>query len=62
MADGADVQAMDTLFPHHVGHYVGLAVHDAPGHPRSDVLKKGHCITIEPYVEITFRWMTDSFC
>jgi len=45
---------MDTLFPHHVGHYVGLAVHDAPGHPRSDVLKKGHCITIEPYVELYF--------
>ena len=40
--------AMDSLFPHHVGHYVGLAVHDAPGYPRTGLLKQGHCITIEP--------------
>lgn len=44
--------AMDTLFPHHVGHYIGLDVHDVPGYPRSEVLKEGHCITIEPGVYV----------
>ncbi|PNS14931.1 hypothetical protein CAC42_2160 [Sphaceloma murrayae] len=50
--------AMDTLFPHHVGHYIGLDVHDAPGHPRTDHLQEGHCITIEPgvYVPNDDRW------
>lgn len=40
--------AMDRLFPHHVGHYIGLDVHDIPGYPRNVPLKEGHCITIEP--------------
>ncbi|KAK4187188.1 putative peptidase [Podospora australis] len=44
--------AMDTLFPHHVGHYVGLDVHDVPGYGRSVALKKGHCVTIEPGVYV----------
>lgn len=39
---------MDVLFPHHVGHYIGLDVHDAPGYPRTDALKEGHCVTMEP--------------
>ncbi|KAI0601112.1 peptidase M24, structural domain-containing protein [Biscogniauxia sp. FL1348] len=43
---------MDVLFPHHVGHYVGLDVHDVPGYPRNVVLKEGHCITIEPGVYV----------
>lgn len=41
---------MNILFPHHVGHYIGLDVHDCPGYPRSYVLKAGQCITVEPYV------------
>lgn len=47
---GGDV--MGTLFPHHVGHYVGLDVHDVPGYPRSVPLKAGHCVTIEPGVYV----------
>ncbi|PSK33626.1 hypothetical protein B9Z65_7513 [Elsinoe australis] len=49
---------MDVLFPHHVGHYIGLDVHDAPGYPRTDALKEGHCITMEPgvYVPNDDRW------
>lgn len=50
--------AIDTLFPHHVGHYIGLDVHDTPGYSRSKLLKEGHCITIEPgiYVSNDERW------
>jgi len=43
---------MGVLFPHHVGHYVGLDVHDVPGYPRSVPLKKGHCVTVEPGVYV----------
>ena len=38
-ADAA--QALETLFPHHVGHYVGLDVHDSPGYPRTGELRAG---------------------
>lgn len=50
--------AMEVLFPHHVGHYIGLDVHDCPGYPRSVPLKAGHCIAIEPgiYVPDDERW------
>ncbi|KAK7223472.1 hypothetical protein V2G26_011475 [Clonostachys chloroleuca] len=46
------------LFPHHVGHYIGLDVHDCPGYSRREVLKPGHCVTIEPgvYVPNDDRW------
>ncbi|KAL1837010.1 hypothetical protein VTJ49DRAFT_4395 [Mycothermus thermophilus] len=47
---GDDV--MSTLFPHHVGHYVGLDVHDVPGYPRSVPLRAGHVVTIEPGVYV----------
>ena len=57
---GFDVSgdAMDVLFPHHVGHYIGLDVHDAPGYPRTERLRKNQCITIEPgvYVPNEERW------
>ncbi|KAK3059993.1 hypothetical protein LTS18_009582 [Coniosporium uncinatum] len=47
-----------TLFPHHLGHYVGLDVHDSPGQSRKAPLKTGQCITIEPgiYVPNEERW------
>lgn len=50
--------AMDILFPHHVGHFIGLDVHDAPGYPRIGRLEQGNCITIEPgvYVPDDARW------
>ncbi|KAI0178685.1 aminopeptidase-like protein [Hypoxylon sp. FL1284] len=50
--------AMNALFPHHVGHYVGLDVHDVPGYPRDVVLRAGHCVTVEPgvYVPDDDRW------
>lgn len=43
-------QAINTLFPHHLGHYIGLDVHDCPGYSRGYNLKAGQCITIEPQV------------
>ncbi|KAK6082983.1 metallopeptidase family M24 [Seiridium cupressi] len=50
--------AMNVLFPHHVGHYVGLDVHDVPGYSRGITLQEGHCITVEPgiYVPDDERW------
>jgi len=50
--------AIETLFPHHLSHYIGLDVHDTPGYSRKTVLREGHCITIEPgiYVPDDERW------
>ncbi|KAG5917881.1 hypothetical protein E4U42_007085 [Claviceps africana] len=57
---GFDVSAsnIDQLFPHHVGHYIGLDVHDCPGYSRRERLRRGHCVTIEPgvYVPRHDRW------
>ena len=47
-------QALNVLFPHHLGHYVGLDVHDCPGYSRGYDLKAGQCITIEPFVPSPF--------
>ncbi|KAF2744605.1 metallopeptidase [Sporormia fimetaria CBS 119925] len=50
--------AMDILFPHHVGHYIGLDVHDSPGLSRDRRFEKGMCVTVEPgiYVPDDERW------
>lgn len=49
---GFDKSRMSQLFPHHVGHYVGLDVHDCSSVSRSEKLRKGHCLTIEPGVYV----------
>ena len=43
---------LETLFPHHLGHYIGLDVHDAPGYPRTDRFRENQCVTIEPGVYV----------
>ncbi|KAL8781022.1 MAG: hypothetical protein Q9213_006199 [Squamulea squamosa] len=50
--------ALATLFPHHLGHYIGLDVHDTPGQSRKDPLQVGQCVTVEPgiYVPDTDQW------
>lgn len=53
-----DMGSISQLFPHHVGHYIGLDVHDCPGFSRREKLQRGHCITIEPgvYVPDDEKW------
>lgn len=53
-----DMGSIGQLFPHHVGHYIGLDVHDCPGYSRREPLQRGHCVTIEPgvYVPNDERW------
>lgn len=50
--------AVETLFPHHLSHYIGMDVHDTVGYSRKAVVREGHCITIEPgvYVPDDERW------
>src|ERR1700748_666535 len=44
----ASPKAMSILFPHHVGHYIGLDVHDTPSIHRTEKLRTGMCVTVEP--------------
>ncbi|KAF1911384.1 peptidase M24, structural domain-containing protein [Ampelomyces quisqualis] len=50
--------AIATLFPHHVGHYLGLDVHDCPGLSRTRLLQNNMVVTVEPgiYVPDDERW------
>lgn len=41
-------QALQALFPHHLGHYIGLDVHDTPDQSRKTKLQPRQCVTIEP--------------
>ena len=51
-------KAIESLFPHHISHYIGMDVHDTVGYSRKAVVREGHCITIEPgiYVPDDERW------
>lgn len=51
-------KAVETLFPHHISHYIGMDVHDTVGYSRKTSIREGHCITIEPgiYVPDDERW------
>jgi len=51
-------KAVETLFPHHISHYIGMDVHDTVGYSRKTLIREGHCITIEPgiYVPDDDRW------
>lgn len=46
------------LFPHYIGHHLGLDLHDVPSVSRLAQLKKGNVITIEPglYVSMSDKW------
>jgi intermediate cleaving peptidase 55 len=39
---------MDKIYPHHVGHWMGMDVHDCDSIHRSRKLRRGHTITLEP--------------
>jgi intermediate cleaving peptidase 55 len=43
------------LYPHHVGHYLGLDVHDLHDLDRSRKLKKNMVVTIEPGIYVPFN-------
>ena len=43
---------MNELFPHHVGHFVGMEVHDTPCVSRREKLKAGMVVSVEPGVYV----------
>ncbi|KAI9657871.1 MAG: hypothetical protein M1831_004107 [Alyxoria varia] len=45
-------EGIKALFPHHLGHHVGLDIHDCAGYSRTSNLIKGQCITIEPGIYV----------
>ncbi|XP_073500259.1 xaa-Pro aminopeptidase 3 isoform X1 [Phyllobates terribilis] len=51
-SDGQLFKAARRYCPHHVGHYLGMDVHDTPDMSRSLPLQPGMVITIEPGIYI----------
>ncbi|RKP30970.1 hypothetical protein METBISCDRAFT_15104 [Metschnikowia bicuspidata] len=47
------------LFPHFIGHHLGLDLHDVPSISRLKPLKKGNVVTIEPglYIPVADKWL-----
>lgn len=43
---------VNKLYPHYIGHNLGLDVHDCPRHSRSAKLKAGQVVTVEPGVYV----------
>lgn len=43
---------VERLYPHYIGHNLGLDVHDVPEVSRRELLKEGQVITIEPGIYI----------
>ena len=51
-SDSEKARLVHDLCPHHVGHYLGMDVHDTPLLPRALSLKDGMAITLEPGVYV----------
>lgn len=51
-------QVSNVLYPHYIGHHLGLDLHDVPGASRFKKLVPGNVITIEPglYVPVDDKW------
>lgn len=43
---------VNKLYPHYIGHHLGLDVHDIPGASRSEAIQEGMVITVEPGVYV----------
>lgn len=47
-----------SVYPHAVGHYLGVDLHDTPTYLQSVALRRGHVVTVEPglYIPDEPRW------
>ncbi len=55
-----DAQTMNLLYPHHLGHYLGLDTHDTMNVDRNTVLAPGMVVTIEPGVYVPLGYSHQS--
>ena len=47
-AESERQKLLRSLFPHAIGHHLGMEVHDTASVPLSQPFADGHCITVEP--------------
>ena len=47
---------MNRLYPHHVGHFLGMDTHDTLTVDRNAVLAPGMIITVEPGVYVPYNF------